>query len=136
MDKIDKRFDAKVLVADDYPINLELTKEMLEMMDCDVDIAEDGAEALECYNDNAYNIIFLDIQMPGKDGYEVCREIRKIEKEQNKPSTAIVALTANAMAEDRDLCLAAGMDEYLAKPVRGQDLVKILEKFLSKKNNA
>lgn len=126
-----QKFDAKVLVVEDYPVNQELTREMLEMLGCTVDIAENGGEALEMVQDRQYELIFMDIQMPDMDGYDCTREIRKLEKgDQRIP---IVALTANALQGDREKCLAAGMDEYISKPFRLVDLESIITKFIKPK---
>lgn len=127
-DKILKKFDARVLVVDDYGVNLDLTKEMLEMLSCEVDTAENGKEALQLYNQNKYDCIFLDVQMPEIDGLEVTRKIRLSEgKEQHVP---IIAVTANALDGDEKACLDAGMDGYIAKPIKLKDLENILSQFL------
>ena len=129
MQKISSKFKAQILVADDYIVNQELTKEMLEMMDCDVDVAEDGSEALRMYEENEYDLLFLDIQMPEKDGYELTREIRK--REGADKHTTIIAVTANALVGDREKCIEAGTDDYISKPIKGVDLQSMLEKYLS-----
>lgn len=126
-EKFIKKFNLHVLAVDDYLINLELTKEMLEMMGCEVDTAENGQEALELYHQNKYDLIFLDVQMPGLDGLQVTREIRKNEKEEKH--VPIVALTANALQGDEEKCLEAGMNGYLSKPIKIKDLEEILTKF-------
>lgn len=130
MKKISAEFNANVLVVDDYIVNQELTKEMLEMMKCEVDVAEDGNEALSLYKEGTYNLIFMDVQMPGMDGYEVTRQIRALEGEAKH--TPIIAVTANALVGDREKCLEAGMDDYISKPIKGSDLEMMLEKYLSK----
>ncbi|MCB1111546.1 MAG: response regulator [Chlamydiales bacterium] len=132
MQKIDADFhNARILVVEDYLVNLELTKEMLEMMNCAVDGAEDGEEALELYDIYEYDLIFMDIQMPKKDGFQTTSAIREAE-EKGKKYTPIVALTANALAGDREKYLASGMDDYLSKPIRSTDLAKVLEKYIDK----
>jgi len=129
MKKITNHFDAKVLVVDDYLINLELTKQLLELMACEVDTAANGLEALEQMKDNKYDLIFMDIQMPEMDGVEATKEIRKKDSDENR-HTPIIALTAHAIQGDREKYLNEGMDDYLSKPITGSDLEKILIKYL------
>lgn len=129
MKRISAEFNAHILVVDDYIVNQELTKEMLEMMKCQVDVAEDGNEALSCYKDSQYDLIFMDVQMPGMDGYEVTRQIRALEGSEKH--TPIIAVTANALVGDKEKCIEAGMDDYISKPIKGSDLEIMLEKYLS-----
>lgn len=129
MKKISAKFNAHILVVDDYIVNQELTKEMLEMMGCQVDVAEDGNEALKMYEENDYDLLFLDVQMPEKDGYQLTREIRQ--KEGDKKHSILIAITANALVGDKEKCLEAGMDGYISKPIKGADLEAMLEKYLA-----
>ncbi len=132
MKKLTANFNgAKALVADDYPINQELTKEMLEIMGCMVDVSDDGIETLKKYNKNHYDIIMLDVQMPEMDGYEVTRRIREIESQIGK-HTIIIAITANALPGDEEKCIKSGMDDYIAKPIKGETLESKLLKYLKK----
>ncbi|PIR39882.1 MAG: histidine kinase [Alphaproteobacteria bacterium CG11_big_fil_rev_8_21_14_0_20_39_49] len=132
MQKINEKFPGiKVLVADDYPINLELTQEMLEMMECMVDSAEDGIQAVKLCNDNEYDVIFMDVQMPNMDGYKATKEIRKSGNGNSK--TVIIAITANAMAGDKEKCLDAGMDDYISKPIKGKNIEDMLIKYIRDK---
>lgn len=126
-----QNFGAKVLVVEDYPVNQELTKEMLEMLGCQVEIAENGLEALDKLQESAFDLIFMDIQMPDMDGYDCTREIRKNERQEDH--VPIVALTANALQGDREKCLTAGMDEYISKPFRLIDLENVMLKFIQPK---
>lgn len=130
MKRISAEYNAHILVVDDYIVNQELTKEMLEMMKCEVDVAEDGNEAISLYKEGKYDLIFMDVQMPGMDGYDVTRQIRIIES--GKEHTPIIAITANALVGDREKCLEAGMDDYISKPIKGSDLEMMLDKYLSK----
>lgn len=125
----------KILLAEDYFINQELTRDILELMECEVDIAEDGEEALQMYEKNKYDLILMDVQMPKLDGYDTTREIRKRE-ESTGQHIPIVALTANALAGDDEKCLNSGMDDYLSKPLDTDKLAEILKKFLSSKVTA
>lgn len=128
-DKLSTKFNANILVVEDNFMNQELLKALLSQMDCDVDTASDGEEALEMFQDSEYDLIFMDILMPKKDGYQVTREIRQLEAGQQH--IPIVAVTANAMMGDQEKCLAAGMDDYIAKPIRGEHLEVILSKHIS-----
>lgn len=131
MKKITADFKGKkALVVDDYYINQELTKEMMEMMGCVVDVAEDGVVALSKYKNNHYDVIMMDVQMPELDGYEVTKKIREYEASGGKKPTIIIAITANAMQGDREKCLESGMDDYISKPLRGEQLEKTLTKYL------
>ncbi len=128
MKKITEKFPGKkILIADDYAINSELLKEMLELMECLVDIAEDGQKALEAHNQNAYDLIFMDIQMPKLDGYDATKQIRI--SENGSKRTPIVAITANALSGDREKCIDAGMDDYVSKPIKGENIEIILKKY-------
>jgi len=125
----DYKFAAKVLLAEDNPINQELAKSMLEIFGCQVDIVSNGVEAIDSYKSSAYDIIFMDCQMPEMDGFAATQAIRELEsKQMNLQATPIVALTANAMSGDRERCIAAGMDDYLSKPFAKHDLFIMLSK--------
>jgi len=128
MKKISAQFDVDVLVVDDYLINLELTKHMLQMMQCRVDTAENGPESLEMVKKKDYDIVFMDIQMPEMDGVEATNEIRKILGEDRH--LPVVALTANALEGDREKYLEAGLDDYISKPITGEGLEEILMRQL------
>ena len=130
-----EQFDLKVLVAEDNPINQKLIKITLENMGIKVVLSNNGLEAFNKYNmapDN-YDLIFMDIQMPIMDGVEATHEILDFEREEEIKHTPIIALTANALKGDREKFLAEGMDEYLTKPIRKDELVNIIEKFAKKK---
>ncbi|MCP4754707.1 MAG: response regulator [Proteobacteria bacterium] len=128
--KVSTKFNARILVVDDYVDNRELAKSLLELMDCEVDVVEDGREAIEMVKQTKYDAIFMDVQMPEMDGYHATRAIRMVEG--NSGRTPIIALTANALMGDDKKCLKAGMDDYIAKPFKGEDIEKALVKFLSK----
>jgi len=117
----------KILVVEDHFINQELMKEMLDRLECQVDTAENGREALEQIGTNDYDVIFMDLQMPEMDGLEATRKIREIQ--EGKKKTPIIALTANAMQGDQKKCLDAGMDDYLSKPFEVKDIEKLLDKY-------
>jgi two-component system sensor histidine kinase/response regulator len=117
---------SKVLVAEDNPINRRLVMLLLRELAEQVDFVDTGLEAVKRYEETAYDCVLMDCQMPEMDGYEATRRIRAIEEEQRRPRTPIVAMTANALAGDREACLDAGMDEYLSKPLRADDLANVL----------
>lgn len=128
MEKVTSKFNAFILVVDDYLINQEMTKEMLEMMGCQVDVAEDGQEAVDLHKEHPYDLIFMDIQMPKLDGMAATQGIRQ--QEGDLKHTPIIALTANALTGDREKYLEAGLDDYLSKPIRMKDLENMLKKHL------
>ena len=130
------RIDASILVAEDNSINLKVALNILEKFGCRADAVANGQEAVEAFNINDYDIILMDVQMPVMDGLSATKEIRAIESERShkrrkKDSrTIIIAMTANAMKGDRKVCLDAGMDDYLAKPVNSDVLLAKLQKWL------
>lgn len=105
----------RILVAEDNVVNQKLVRMVLKKLGLTCDIVSNGLEVLKSLETNKYNFIYMDCQMPEMDGYEASRAIR--EKESEIGSPIIVAMTANAMPEDREKCFAAGMDDYLAKPI-------------------
>jgi CheY-like chemotaxis protein len=118
-------FPLNILVVEDNQINQKLTVRALNKLGYEnVVVAENGAEALEHIADTSFDLVFMDIQMPIMDGLEATRMIRS--KPWKQPF--IISMTANALEEDREQCFAAGMDEYIAKPIRLEDLVAALEK--------
>ena len=114
----------RVLLAEDNPVNRRVTRALLERLGCRVDLAEDGAEAVAAHAAREYDAILMDCQMPELDGYEATARIRAAETGRRR--TPIVALTASAMSGDRERSLAAGMDDYLAKPVNVERLSEAL----------
>ena len=106
----------QALLVEDNPINRLVASEYLKRAGCDVVLAVHGREAVDRCRENTYDIVFMDCQMPEMDGFEATRTIREAQSGA-KPRTSIVALTASAMVEDRDLCTAAGMGDCVIKPV-------------------
>ena len=119
----------RVLLAEDNQVNQKVAVTMLERLGCRVDVAGNGAEAVELAARLPYDLIFMDLQMPEMDGFEATAAIRRAESAGRR--VPIVALTAHAMAGDREIGLAAGMDDYLTKPVRPEGLGGMLEKFIA-----
>jgi CheY-like chemotaxis protein len=117
-----------ILLAEDNLINQKVMQLMLRRHNCTVDIARHGAEALKMATVKTYDLILLDCQMPEMDGFEAATALRKAEKATRR--TPIIATTANAFAEDKARCLAAGMDDYISKPVSKVALDAALERWL------
>jgi two-component system sensor histidine kinase/response regulator len=115
-----------VLLAEDHPVNQKVAVRMLERMGHTVIVASDGLEALESLEAANFDVVLMDLQMPRMDGFEALRAIRHREAEGGSHTT-VVALTAHAMQGDRERCLAAGFDNYIAKPVRKTELQAVLE---------
>ncbi len=121
--------DAKALLVEDYPVNQVFAKKLLKKFGfVNIDLAENGVEAIEKYRSNKYDIIFMDCQMPELDGYQTTTKLRMFE-EGTPLHTPVIAMTANAMVGDREKCLKSGMDDYLSKPLRAEHLRKIIEQF-------
>ena len=107
----------RILVAEDNKTNSLIVRRMLESEFLTLDFAENGARAVELYQQNIPDLVLMDMSMPVMDGLEATREIRRIEEARGLPRCPMIALTANAFSEDRDACLAAGLDDFLSKPV-------------------
>ncbi|HVV54292.1 MAG TPA: response regulator, partial [Mucilaginibacter sp.] len=116
-----------ILIAEDNPVNQKLIERILAKLGYNSVITQNGLEAVQAINQKPYDVILMDIQMPEMDGYEATRTIRKMEI----PQPVIVAMTANALAEDRDICLSHGMDNYISKPMKLEALVAILAEAYS-----
>ena len=132
--KLAERLPLRVLLCDDNAINQKVALRLLQQMGYQPDLAANGIEALTALEKEAYDIIFMDVQMPEMDGLEATRIIRERQREISKfpnykGSIIIIAMTASAMPGDRDKCIASGMDDYLAKPVRPEDMRGLVERW-------
>jgi CheY-like chemotaxis protein len=123
-----KQHPLRILLAEDNQVNQKLALRLLEQMGYRADVASNGLEAVESVKRQPYDVILMDVQMPEMDGLDATRTIRKADIRQ----PYIVAMTANAMQGDRELCLAAGMEFYITKPIRVPELVAALK--LAKKD--
>jgi two-component system, sensor histidine kinase len=123
--------DLRVLLVEDNPVNQEVGRLILEGMNCLVEVVEDGQLAVNAVFDQEYDLVFMDCQMPVMDGYEATKTIRQKEAKGSGSMrrVPIVALTAHAMDGDRELCLASGMDDYLAKPFNPCQIGAVLQKW-------
>jgi signal transduction histidine kinase/CheY-like chemotaxis protein/HPt (histidine-containing phosphotransfer) domain-containing protein len=125
-----RRFVGRVLLVEDVMVNVKLALGILERTGCDVVIAEHGQRAVEWLEQGSFDLVFMDVQMPVMDGFEATRRIREREQSTGR-HVPIVAMTAHAMSSDRDRCLDAGMDGYLAKPIRAVDVHAVLGHWLA-----
>jgi PAS domain S-box-containing protein len=122
----------RILLAEDNPVNQLLALQYLEKLGYSAQAVANGKEVLAALDESTYDLILMDCQMPEMDGFEATRQIRKLEVRQRR-RTPIVALTANAMKEDEEKCLAAGMDAYLSKPIKKEKLGETLEEWLRRR---
>ena len=121
--------DIEILLVDDNKVNQRLMKLTLSQLVVKVDVASDGKEAFEMYQQKSYDLIFMDVQMPVMDGLESAKLIREFEKNSGASQRVlIVALTGSELTENKDACLEAGMDDFIEKPIR----VEMMQKYISK----
>jgi CheY-like chemotaxis protein len=131
----DRRIDLKtsalhVLLAEDNTVNQRLATRLLEKRGHRVTVANNGQEAISLLERSSFDLVLMDVQMPLIDGLEATRIIRKREKE-TRTHMPIVALTAHAIKGDEERCIEAGMDSYLAKPIRPEELDAVLQRYMS-----
>jgi signal transduction histidine kinase/CheY-like chemotaxis protein len=126
----ERKFDAHILLVEDNKTNQMLMSILLRKLGITFDIAEDGYEAIESFQNRQYNLILMDVNMPRMGGIEATQRILEIEKENQLIHTPIIALTANALKGDKKRFLDAGMDEYISKPIDRKKLVGVLDKFI------
>ena len=125
-----QQLNMHILVVEDNETNQAVVTSMLKKFGCTVEIASNGREAVEAISVTSFSLILMDCQMPVMDGYRATAEIRRLEEKQEvRNHTPIIALTANALEGDREKCIAAGMDDYLSKPFKQNEIMIILEKW-------
>ncbi|MBI4631240.1 MAG: response regulator, partial [Chloroflexi bacterium] len=122
-----QRLPLKILLAEDNAVNQKLAVRLLERMGYRADIAANGLEVIAALERQRYDVILMDMQMPEMDGLDATRRIRRELAPQVQPR--IIAMTANAMQGDREMCLEAGMDDYVSKPIQVKDLQTALERW-------
>ncbi|EGV19769.1 response regulator [Thiocapsa marina] len=127
---LDRPMTGRVLLAEDNPVNQQVARGMLMRLGIEADLVENGAEAIERLASGRYDAVLMDMQMPVLDGLGATRHWREREHREGRSHIPIIAMTANAMAADRDACLEAGMDDYLAKPVKIGALRETLRRWL------
>lgn len=123
-------FTGKILLTEDNLVNQKVALAVFKKLKLNVDIANNGLEAVEKYQQNYYDLIFMDCLMPKMDGFDATKAIRIIEQSSQR-HIPIIALTANALVEDEEKCRAAGMDDFVSKPFKRNDIIKVLEQWLS-----
>ena len=122
----------RVLLVEDEEFNREIMVDLLQIAHLSVDIARDGNEAITQVTDHVYDLILMDLQMPGMDGLAATRHIRNM---SNGAAVPVLATTANAFMEDRQRCIEAGMDDFIAKPIRPDRLYRKILQWLSHKTS-
>ena len=127
----EKSGQIEALIAEDNIINQKLIEKTLKNLGLKTDIANDGEEALKMFKEKNYDIVFMDISMPVMDGIEATHEILSYENINSLKHTPVIALTANALPGDREAFLAEGLDEYISKPLKKEDLIKVLKIFVN-----
>lgn len=123
--------ETKILLVEDNSINIIVAKGLIQMFGPTVEVAENGEQALDMLSKQRFDLVFMDCQMPIMDGYDCTREIRSSTSSVINHRVPIIALTANAMRGDREACLAAGMDDYISKPVEAETIHQMLKKWLA-----
>jgi PAS domain S-box-containing protein len=130
------RWLGRILLVEDNVVNQKVGSRLLEKLGYWVDIAANGKEAVEAFQKFPYDLVLMDCHMPEMDGFEATARIRRFEQERQKPRTPILALTASVMESDRELCLTAGMDDHIPKPVQRSTLATIVPRWLERKAEA
>jgi CheY-like chemotaxis protein len=123
---------ARILLAEDNAVNQTLAVRVLEKRGYSVKVAGDGRAAVDAFEREPFDVVLMDIQMPGMDGFEATAAIRKRE-ERTGAHIPIIAMTAHALKGDQERCLSAGMDDYVSKPIRTNELVSKIETAMANK---
>jgi len=127
-----ERHPLRILLAEDNVVNQKLAMRLLQQMGYRADLASNGIEAVESVQRQIYDVVLMDVQMPEMDGLEASRRITAAAPQGKRPR--IVAMTANAMQGDREMCMEAGMDDYVTKPIRVDALVEALHQVQARKD--
>jgi two-component system, sensor histidine kinase and response regulator len=122
--------NVRILLVDDNVINQKIALKIVDKMGYRADVAQNGQEAIEALNQVAYNLVFMDCQMPILDGYEATRIIRNETSSTINPKVPIVAMTAHAMKGAKEECMAAGMDDYISKPITPDTIAEMIRKWI------
>jgi len=130
----DKGKTLRVLVAEDNPVNQKVIARILEKLGCSVDIVSNGREALDVVSRSPFHIVMMDCQMPEMDGFGATQALRA--RGEGERRTPIIALTANSLHGDRERCLDAGMDDYISKPVKAEDVEMTLKRWIEQETPA
>jgi len=124
-----------ILLAEDNIVNQKLAVAMLTKMGHSVTVAKDGLEAVSKWQQDTFDLIFMDVQMPELDGLDATRRIREKERVRGE-RIPIIAVTAHAMSGDREHCIEAGMDDYVSKPIQRSDLAQVIERYEQRRAEA
>ncbi len=125
---LSEEFPLKILLADDNIVNQKVGAKILEKFGYKVDVASNGIEVLDALNHKTYDLIFMDVQMPEMDGLEATKDIHN---KFGEKSPRIIAMTATGTKEDKDICINNGMDDYISKPIRVDELSEALKRSFS-----
>ena len=121
----------KILLVEDNVLNQKVVMFNLKRLNCEITTASNGHEAIDKIKAGSFDLVLMDIILPGKNGFEITGEIRELEKERGVESPVpIVSLTANTLDNDREKCIAAGMNDYLSKPFTAEQLVDKVKQFI------
>ncbi|MBU6339474.1 MAG: response regulator [Rickettsiales bacterium] len=130
IEEFSKNKGLRVLLCEDNEVNIKVAAMILKRLNFEIDIAENGQEALNHFLHIKYDIIFMDCMMPIMDGFQATQKIREYEKENNLKPTLIVALTANANEEDKEKCIEVGMNDFIAKPIKREFIETVVDKWI------
>ncbi len=129
--KINNYNHMKILLIEDNLLNQKVVTYNLKKLNYDITSVTNGTDAIDKIKNNIFDLALMDIMLPGKNGFEITSEIRKLEKEnKTDKQLIIIALTANTLNNDREKCIAAGMNEYLQKPFTAEELINKIKKFI------